>query len=154
MKLRSTYRLFTVLILFTVVVAFNVNAAGLPWDEHGEPFSFLFGNHFDDHQQSKVNGSKDKLMGFLYIRYTDGTEGAEYGLPDAEHGTDTVGWVLDGLPLGTCRLPNTAWGELGWPSDNVPGGWVQRRSGYTPIFDARNGRSHYEGGIRTWRVAL
>ena len=96
MKLRSTYRLFTVLILFTVVVAFNVNAAGLPWDEHGEPFSFLFGNHFDDHQQSKVNDGKSKLTGFLYIEFTEGTTD---GLPNAKHGTETVGWVLDGLPV-------------------------------------------------------
>ena len=95
MKFHKTYRLCTVLIFFTVIVAFNVYATGLPWDKHGEPFDFLFNDlSFDAHQQSKVNGGKDKLVGFFYIEYTD-----DEVPPTAIHGTETVGWVLDGVPV-------------------------------------------------------
>lgn len=96
MKIHKKYRSGTVLIFLAVIFGANVYAAGLPWDNHGDPFDFEFGNHFDDHQQSKVNGGKNKLTGFLYIEFTGGTAD---GLPDAKHGTETVGWVLDGLPV-------------------------------------------------------
>ena len=135
MKFHKTYRLCTVLILFTVIVAFNVYAAGPPWDEHADPFGFLFGNHFDTHQQSKVNGGKDKLVGFLYIEYTDGTEGAEYGLSDAVHGTDTVGWVLDGHPVEEAVLIEHTSGEHPvWCLDPED---IPRSKGYTHF--------HWEG---------
>jgi len=44
-------------------------AEGIPCRNHAFPFDFMFDNHFDTHQQTKLN--KDgEIFGFLYI--TDG----------------------------------------------------------------------------------
>ena len=125
MKFHKTYRLCTVLIFFTVIVAFNVYAAGLPWDDHGKPFDFEFGNHFDTHQQSKVNGGKAKLVGSFYIRYVGGNTG---GLLNAQHGTETVGWVLDGLPAYEAKVIDVSGLHPVWclDPDDIP-----RSPGYT-----------------------
>ena len=100
MKLNKKYTLCAVFIFFTVIVAFNVSAAGWPWQDHARPFDFEFGNHFDTHQQSRVAGN-DKLVGFFYIVFTGYDE--EEDLPVAEHSDNdpdsTAGWVLDGVPV-------------------------------------------------------
>lgn len=72
-----------------------------PWNNHAAPFTFLFGNHIDSHQQSQAL-TGGQLQGFLYIHYTGETIN---GIPVAEH-TDcsadpsacVVGWVFQGVP--------------------------------------------------------
>lgn len=125
MKFNKTYRLCTVLIFFTVIVAFNVYAAGLLWDDHGEPFDFYFNDpSFDAHQQSKVTGGKDKLVGFFYIEYTD-----DEVPPTAIHGTETVGWVLDGVPVeGAVLIENELMEHPVWCLDPED---IPRSQGYT-----------------------
>jgi hypothetical protein len=95
----------TVFSLGIIVVWLISSAAvqlALPWTGHAAPFSFLFGNEIDTHQQSLVMSSK-QLSGFLYIRYTGETID---GIPVAEH-TDCEmmaqecrsGWKIDGIPV-------------------------------------------------------
>lgn len=73
----------------------------LPWRQHQAPWSFLFGNHLDTHQQSKPMGD-GTLKGYLYIRYTGVV--TQDGLPVATHADCdatpdcTVGWTLDARP--------------------------------------------------------
>ena len=125
MKFHKTYRLPTALTFFAVIVAFNVYAGGHPWDDHNHPFNFIFGNHFDTHQQSKVNGGKDKLVGFFYIRYVGGSTD---GLSNAQHGTETVGWVLDGLPAYEAEVIDTSGLHPVWCLDPED---IPRPPGYT-----------------------
>jgi hypothetical protein len=47
------------------------------------PFDFLFGNHIDTHQETRLN-NKGELDGFFYIIFTGDTDGAS-GLPIARH---------------------------------------------------------------------
>ena len=86
------------ILILSATVAFADD--GYPWRDHAAPFDYLFGNHIDTHQQAKVVG-KDKLTGFLYIRYTDDV--TEDGVSVAEHGNCsmsgdcTVGWNMQGI---------------------------------------------------------
>jgi hypothetical protein len=78
-------------------------ADGRPFDpDHGRPYDFEFGNHFDTHQQSRMlrNGT---LSGFLYV--TDSGEDPIEGIPVLEHcdeNTDPaqchVGWSFSAKP--------------------------------------------------------
>jgi hypothetical protein len=72
------------------------------WTNHAPPFTFLFGNHIDTHQQTipLPNGG---LIGFLYITYTGETTAS--GLPVAKHPDENtpaseivIGWVLRAKP--------------------------------------------------------
>jgi hypothetical protein len=81
---------------------------------HNGAFSFLFGNHIDTHQETKLvldkNGNVDSLKGRFYIIYTGATN--EDGVPIARHprgasrnetcGIDpidcVVGWTINALP--------------------------------------------------------
>jgi hypothetical protein len=74
--------------------------ASYPWRNHTEPFPFLFGNHIDTHQQTRLQ--KDgSLSGYFYIHFTGIV--TKDGYPVATH-VDcsttpcTVGWMLDGQP--------------------------------------------------------
>ena len=92
--------ILVVVLLSFVSAATAFAAVGYPWNEHAAPYDYLFGNHIDTHQQSKLNG-EDQLEGFFYIRYT----GEEVdGVPEAMHGNCsadgidcTVGWKLKGV---------------------------------------------------------
>ena len=72
-----------------------------PWNNHAAPYTFLFGNDFDTHQQTQQlpNGS---LSGFFYISFTgvvtkDGYRVATH--VDCNTTTScTVGWTLSGQP--------------------------------------------------------
>ncbi|MCA9896642.1 MAG: hypothetical protein H6654_04880 [Ardenticatenaceae bacterium] len=100
-------RIALLISLFGLLVTGSVFAAGYAWRDHAAPYNFLFGNHIDTHQQSKVlrNG---QLNGFLYIVYT----GEEMdGVPAAMHGDCTmqpeacaVGWMLQGVPVQATLL--------------------------------------------------
>lgn len=76
-------------------------AEGIPWRFHEPPFDFLFGNHIDTHQQTRV-APDGELAGVLYIRFTGETVG---GVPVAHHANCnhvpdecTVGWTWRGVP--------------------------------------------------------
>lgn len=76
-------------------------AQGLPWRDHAAPFDFLFGNHIDTHQQSKL--VKGELQGFLYITYTGEVVD---GVPVARHCDENTlpvdcvaGWKFTGKPI-------------------------------------------------------
>jgi len=89
---------FIVTFTCMVMLLFGVSAAlagGPPWTGHAAPFDFLFGNHIDQFQQSKLLGNGD-LQGFFYITFTGGSV---QGAPAATHGEDAVGWILYGVPL-------------------------------------------------------
>jgi hypothetical protein len=71
-----------------------------PWRDHRKPFDFLFGNHFDMHQQTGLLPNGD-LAGYLYVVYTG--KFTPQGYPIAMHadcgmgGAECrVGWVLRG----------------------------------------------------------
>ena len=86
-----------------VVSGATVSAQGFGWQDHAFPFDFLFGNHFDTHQQSMVSNG-EKLIGFFYIKYTG--EQTEQGVsvavhPNGSEGAEeiVVGWKLHGIPI-------------------------------------------------------
>jgi hypothetical protein len=64
------------LVVIVVILTVSLLLAGAAsdedryWNEHGEPFSFLFGNHIDTHQETRLyeRGSKSgELKGWLYV---------------------------------------------------------------------------------------
>lgn len=72
----------------------------LSWRNHAAPFTFLFGNEFDTHQQTRLT-SDGVLSGFLYITYTgvvtrDGYRVATHA--DCSATPCSIGWSLDGEP--------------------------------------------------------
>ncbi|MDH4051496.1 MAG: hypothetical protein OEU93_07935 [Rubrivivax sp.] len=99
-------RTFTLVRLIGAALALSTATAALaaemvPWRQHRAPWSFLFGNDFDNHQQTRLTRQGD-LKGFFYIRYTgtvtqDGLRVATHA--DCNMAPDcTVGWTLDGRP--------------------------------------------------------
>jgi len=74
--------------------------ASYPWRNHAAPFTFLFGNGIDVHQQTRLK--KDgSLTGYFYIHFTGVV--TKDGYPVAMHvdcntSACTVGWMLDGEP--------------------------------------------------------
>jgi hypothetical protein len=89
----------TLLILGTQVVL----AEGYPWRNHRAPFDFLFGNHFDTHQQSRWLDD-GLLAGHFYIKFTGSN--TPDGVPIATHGDCnkptidcTTGWMLNGISM-------------------------------------------------------
>lgn len=82
---------------------------------HKSPFDFLFGNHIDTHQETRLTLTKDgepeSLKGWLYIMFTGGVDPVS-NLPLARHprgaahdeecGVDPIecvnGWTIRGLP--------------------------------------------------------
>lgn len=72
-----------------------------PWNNHAAPYSFLFGNDIDAHQQTQLlpDGS---LSGFFYIVFTGVVTRDGYRV--ATHvdcnttSACTVGWTLSGQP--------------------------------------------------------
>ena len=85
---------------------------GYPWKDHAAPYTYLFGNRMDQHQQSKEVG-QDQLNGFLYISFTGKIhEDPEQGSipvakhvdcanpPEREDGEPmscTIGWIMHGI---------------------------------------------------------
>ena len=73
-----------------------------PWNDHAAPYSFLFGNDIDTHQQTQKL-SDGSLTGFFYISYTGVATADDY--PVATHvdctttTSCTVGWRLRGKAL-------------------------------------------------------
>jgi hypothetical protein len=73
-----------------------------PWMNHAAPYGFLFGNHFDTHQQTRLK-QHGELVGFLYVTFTgavsqDGFRVATH--QDCNAHPCAVGWTLLGKPAG------------------------------------------------------
>jgi hypothetical protein len=71
-----------------------------PWNNHAAPYSFLFGNDIDLHQQTQQLVDAN-LSGFFYISFTgvvtkDGYRVATH--VDCNSAPCTVGWMLSGQP--------------------------------------------------------
>lgn len=116
---------------FLLLVAGSAVALGPNWNNHAPPFDFLFGNHIDTHQQSKLVGNK-QLRGYLYITYT----GEEVdGFPAAHHGDCEmmpegceVGWVLKGVPARARLLAKPEGDHPQWCLDPQA---LPREAGYS-----------------------
>lgn len=118
MKKRMMILALLLLILLSTGTAL---AESYRWRNHAAPFDFLFGNHIDSHQQSKVI-NKGKLQGFFYIRFTG--EFTEDGYPIAEHANCNeapdeclAGWVWHGLPVEAKYLGHLHDGHPTWCVD-------------------------------------
>lgn len=70
------------------------------WRDHARPFTFLFGNHIDTHQETRLrrNGS---LSGYFYIFWSD--EVTEDGETIAKHCTKPEHYALGCFPGWTIR---------------------------------------------------
>lgn len=70
-----------------------------PWRNHAAPFSFLFGNEIDTHQQTRQTRDRS-LFGFFYIQFTDIVTKDRYRVAthvDCNATSDCiVGWTLNG----------------------------------------------------------
>jgi hypothetical protein len=94
--------------LLALVINPVMAAVSADWNDHAAPFDFLFGNHIDTHQQSRlVRG--EKLFGYYYVRYTG--ELTESGTAIAHHANCSQmpdecipGWTLQGLPFQATLL--------------------------------------------------
>jgi len=76
------------------------NAGDLyPWRNHAAPFTFLFGNEIDTHQQTRQTRDRS-LFGFFYIQFTGVVTKDRYRVAthvDCNASPDcTVGWTLNG----------------------------------------------------------
>ncbi len=79
------------LSLFAVCLA---QAADRKWKDHAKPYTFLFGNHIDTHQELKLMKDGD-LQGFFYITWLDKDEDGSTDIDEAS-----------GLPIaGHCNKP-------------------------------------------------
>ena len=81
-----------------------------PWRNHDAPFSFVFGNEIDTHQQTRLTRD-GSLFGFFYVRFTGVQTKDRY--PVATHvdcntvADCTVGWTLNGNPISATFLYQT-----------------------------------------------
>ena len=93
--------LTTLISLVLSLCSGMASAADLyPWNNHLSPYTFLFGNDIDTHQQTKLDAG-GSLDGFFYIHFTGVV--TKDGYPVATHvdcnaNVCTVGWTLDGKP--------------------------------------------------------
>ena len=86
----------------------SVHAADLyPWRNHEAPFSFVFGNEIDTHQQTRLTRD-GSLFGFFYIRFTGVQTKDHYPVAthvDCNASPDcTVGWALNGKSISATFL--------------------------------------------------
>ena len=104
------FALIIIFLFFSIGLSSAVAA-----DFHAPPRDFLFGNHIDTHQESKLKlddtGNPESLSGFLYIIFTGEIDPIS-GLPVARHprgageneecGVDPIdcvkGWNMNGIP--------------------------------------------------------
>lgn len=89
----------------------SAHAADLyPWRNHEPPFSFVFGNDIDTHQQTRLTRD-GSLFGFFYISFTGVQTKDHYPVAthvDCNASSDcTVGWTLSGKPISATFLYQT-----------------------------------------------
>jgi hypothetical protein len=81
-----------------------------PWHNHDAPFSFVFGNEIDTHQQTRQTRDGN-LFGFFYVRFTGAQTKDRYPVAthvDCNTSPDcTVGWALNGKAISATFLYQT-----------------------------------------------
>ena len=99
--MKKTYLMIVVAVVMLTFSGMSV-AGGVPWKYQQSPNDFMFDNHIDTHQQSRILPDSS-LKGYLYVRFT-GEYTAE-GLPVAEHSDCdiwadecSVGWQWEAVP--------------------------------------------------------
>ena len=95
--MRKQLMIWTTLILSLLGTSVAL-AAGYQWKNHDRPFSFLFGNEIDAHQQTRLTQSGD-LFGFFYISFTGVITADGYRVAthvDCNAMPCSVGWILNG----------------------------------------------------------
>ena len=82
---------FALVLVMTKTIALSGTAIGddddddgREWRYHARPYTFLFGNHIDTHQETRLKRNGD-LSGYFYIYWTG--EFTDDGEPIAEHCT-------------------------------------------------------------------
>jgi hypothetical protein len=85
------------------------NAAEMvPWRQHAAPFSFVFGNEIDGHQQTRLQAQDGALSGFFYVRYTGAVTLDGYAVATHVNCNQyidcSVGWTLAGRPTAAAFL--------------------------------------------------
>lgn len=105
---------YTLIYTLAILIFTPWSFTALADDFHEEPYDFLFGNHLDTHQETKLKmkkGKPDSLKGFLYIIPTGAIDKVS-GLPIYSHprgagehneecGVDVdceVGWKIKAVP--------------------------------------------------------
>lgn len=95
--------------MFATLLTVTSNASGLRWRDHALPYTFLFGNHIDTHQQTRLNRD-GSLDGFFYVVHLDQDgdgllDTADDGTPIKRHCTKPehypgceVGWYIRAVP--------------------------------------------------------
>ncbi len=107
--MKGSLRILMSLLVVSSLVAASANASGFKWRDHARPYTFLFGNHIDTHQETRLQ--KDGgLKGFFYIVFVDDDGDGEIdttgeGLPiahhcrtEADYPTCEVGWHIEATP--------------------------------------------------------
>ena len=109
-------------VFILAALALSLSGAPVLADDtfHGAPFDFLFGNHIDTHQETKVivnqtTGLPEKLQGKFYVIFTGAIDPVS-GLPVAHH---PRGLASDGAHDERCGV--TVDCVVGWKMQGVPG---------------------------------
>jgi len=109
---------FLIFLSVPFITNMEAEAGGRPWKDHAKPYDFIFGNHIDTHQQTKLKKNGD-LFGFLYITFI----GEKDGVPVVEHcDNDTpadeckVGWIIRGKFIGGDNQPTFVYHEEDHPT--------------------------------------
>ena len=89
--------------IMSLTVTGSTGAAGFNWNFHSRPYTWLFGNHIDTHQQLKLNND-GTLSGFFYVYRRD------------ENGDEVPDTIGDNIPLfAHCTKPeNYPTCQAGW----------------------------------------
>lgn len=96
-----------VIVVLSLFIAAAASGKDRYWSDHATPFDFLFGNHIDTHQETRLfeNGaSTGDLKGWLYV--FDSGETLPDGTPVLRHCTETAhyeagcvaGWKVEATP--------------------------------------------------------
>ena len=83
---KTKYR-FTLIYLLAIFIFNPWSVTAFADDFHDAPYDFLFGNHIDTHQETKIKikrGDPVRLKGFFYIIFTGEIDSVS-GLPIARH---------------------------------------------------------------------
>jgi len=109
MMKRSMAALALAILSTAVLLVTSQRAAAAdiyPWRNHDAPFTFLFGNDFDTHQQTRRT-REGGLFGFFYVTFTGVVTRDRYRVAthlDCAMNDCTVGWTLNGQPLDATFL--------------------------------------------------
>ena len=108
--MKKLIMVFAIMALSLLGPSFTSAIDLYPWNNHAGPFTFLFGNEIDSHQQTQQL-KKGNLLGYFYIGFTgivtkDGYRVATH--VDCNDMPCTVGWTLDGKPTTAAFLYEVA----------------------------------------------